>query len=165
MVAPLGTLLDPTPQETLLRLVEVEMGLWRRHDVIGIRREDPLHELRSRRITRFDDPGAILPGLEETLALVEPELGLAGLVIGSVAEEAAIREQRSDLEIEVDPLVGSRRPNEQGHRGQDPTESRRDHGVNVAMMSGDVLPNHWIDDRNATPLQSGWEVPVVQRAS
>ncbi len=62
------------------------------------------------RVARGDDLDVVV-GREQTFLLVEPEVGLAMILVWPVAEEAVLGQDRPDVAVEVDafPPVGFRR--------------------------------------------------------
>ena len=80
--------------------------------VAGFGGADARKEAALRRIAGSDDVIAAAIGAEAVLG-VEPEVGDAPLVVGAVAGEAVVRENRPDVAVEIDGLVGG-----QTHAGQ-----------------------------------------------
>ena len=107
-------LLDPAQEQRLLRVGQRQAGFRRRHHVVVVR-EDPPNELAALRLPWFDDGPAIVERLEGAGGNVEPQLGFAFAGVGSVATEAAIGEEWTDLRGEVYRRGARRR----GLRGED----------------------------------------------
>ena len=99
-----GALCDPTFQQGLLRIRQRQMRLGRRHHVVFVVRVDPPDHLALAGIARFDDRPSVVDFLERAFPSVEAELGLPLRGVRSVAAEAPVRQQRADLEAEVDAI-------------------------------------------------------------
>jgi hypothetical protein len=116
VLAPGRARVEPFLQGLDLRLGELLVGLGGGHEVVGVLGDDPPIELALGALPG-DDGGAalviLLPGLE---FVVEPEVGLALLGVGSVAGEAGVGEDGEDVAVEVDAgvLVRSRAGQEEG---------------------------------------------------
>jgi hypothetical protein len=77
--------------------------LRRRHDLIGVRAHDALDEGALLRITRHHGDDAVVVLLRGGL-VVETEVCLAFFIVGAVAEEAVLAQDRADLLGKVDGL-------------------------------------------------------------
>ena len=108
---PLGALFDPADQRRLLDLVEREVRIGRRHHHLGVGAGDAADQLALGRAARHDGAMARLQRRQRRCLHVEPQPALALPVVRTVALEAAVREERLDVEVEVDPIghTGDRR--------------------------------------------------------
>ena len=113
-----GALLYPATEEFLLFWREGLMRLLRGHEVIFVLREDSLDDLRFFGFARDDGDLPALAGLEREFADVEPEATFAGFLIESMAMEAGVRHDRTDVTVEADG-VGRRVGSEQGGKAED----------------------------------------------
>ncbi len=110
---PLGTLLDPTLQDTDLFLGERPAQRPGGHPIgLVLSRDSPV-ELAGLQVTRHDGSGTRGGRPERAVPGVEPETGLAVPRIGAVAFETLVREDRPDLEVEIN------RPRRIGGRHRD----------------------------------------------
>ena len=99
--------LDPALQGGLLFGGDHAMALGRRHQVVGVRRDDPAPERGFRRIAGGEHRPFLLGTAVEAFLGVESETRLALAGVGSVAVEAVLRKDGADLAVEVD-LLGCR---------------------------------------------------------
>ena len=109
-VRPVGRpLLDPAPEEVFLGRAQSLAALGRRHEEPLAGRADPPIETALGRLARDDRRPSRLGRLEHRLVAIEPELGLALVLVGSVTLETTVRQDRPDLAVEVD-LRGRQAP-------------------------------------------------------
>jgi hypothetical protein len=101
-------LLDPAAEEVALRGAQRELALRRGHALVGVVGQDAPHELARFGVARHDGEAARFAERRDgTLGRVEPESRFAAPLVGPVTAEAAVGEERPDLEIEVDgPPLG-----------------------------------------------------------
>lgn len=112
-----GALGNPATEQFLLGGCERLVGLRRRHEVVGIGAEDPMDQLTGLGVSRFEG----LSG-QSFLAEVETEFSLPGVFVGSVAMEAGVGQDGTDVPIVLDPVGGVGRRQEEA--GNNPPESR-----------------------------------------
>ena len=103
---------DPLLQELLLRTGQCAFALRWRHHLIRIGVQNALDELALRCVAR--DERLLFHRL---LAHIKAEASLAMIRIRTVAEEAFVRENRTDVAIELDLREGGRAQG-RGHRGK-----------------------------------------------
>ena len=105
-----------------------ELRLRRRHHLVLVRAHDPLQQLALRDFARHDRRDTLADS-QRAFAGVEPELRLAGALVGSVAVEAFVREDRPHLAVEIDRAAGrSGDPaGEQGRQEQGGVTRKRTH--------------------------------------
>ena len=114
--------LDPTPEQRLLGAGQRQVRLGRRHHGRRRRRRGrPAGQLAAIRLARRDDGPPVVERLERAGRQVETQLGFAFAGVGSVATEAAIGQQRTDLGGEVDRRLADGR----GLSGEDDDRERR----------------------------------------
>lgn len=77
----------------------------RRHPLGRIRSGEPAYDLALAWVAGFYDEHSSGESLQSGLFRIKPQFGHPGLRIGTVAGEAAVREQGPDLEIEVHLFV------------------------------------------------------------
>ena len=99
MVLILGSLVDPVSQQGLLRIGEFLVRIPRGHEQVRIVRDDALDQgafggFAWQDRSRFD--GLFGP--------IESQIGLAMLSVRSMAIKTILREDRTDVPIELDPL-------------------------------------------------------------
>ena len=82
------------------------MLLGRRHDVIGVGRLDALDQFALLGLAGQDDEVALTVALRIFL-VVEAQLPLAGFLVGAVAGDTVLGQDRPDLAAEVDRLSGT----------------------------------------------------------
>ena len=99
----LGAGLDPFGENPFLISRERHLRVRRRHDEIGIGARDPGDDLAVERMAGHHCAGTAVEFGDRRLTHVEPQAGLAVSLVGSVALEAAIGEDRPDLVGEVRP--------------------------------------------------------------
>ena len=93
---------DPPFQQIFLRSGQHLVRFGRRHDFVGISREDMLHELAGLGLAGNDG----FP-LEGDIAIIEAQLGFALIFVVPMADETVFGEDRPDVPIEFD-AVGRR---------------------------------------------------------
>ena len=103
MVSPCGSLLDPSLEQFALLGCDGFSGRWGRHDQIGIMAFDPTQDFAVLWRARRNGPFALAFELRGCL-LVEPQVRLAMGRVGSMAMEAMLGEDRSNLKPKVDRL-------------------------------------------------------------
>lgn len=106
MGLPRSTFRDPGFKEGDLAGFELSMGLGRRHDFVWVFVEETLIE-GTVVGSAFDDGGAT-GGVEEAGLSVESQTGFAGAGVGTVAMEAGVSEDRTDVFIERDACLSQR---------------------------------------------------------
>jgi hypothetical protein len=116
VLLPFRALLDPFLEERDLVRAQREVRLRRRHDLLRVSRGQAMEQLTLRGVAGLDDELAVLQRLERALRRIKPELALARFLIRAVTEEAAVREQRLDVIIEVD--AGRKRGCAEGQHGR-----------------------------------------------
>ncbi len=99
---------DPLPDQILLRLGQLFMSVFRRHQLGWIRRENPLNDCALLGLSRNDRRDTGLRGLHRLFAPVEPQTGHACLRIKPVAAKARIRHDRPNITVESDFGVGNK---------------------------------------------------------
>ena len=100
---------DPFRENPLFVVGERYLRVRRRHHEVGIGAGDPGDEFAVVRVARHDRPGAAVEFPQGLVAEVEPQAGLAVALVGAMALEAAVGEDRTDLPGEVGSRRGSRR--------------------------------------------------------
>ena len=112
--------MDPSLEQFDLFCGQGFAGIGRRHEILGILRGDAGDDLTLSGITGHDRvvSSQIGPG---PLWGVETQFGLAVILIGAVAVEAVVGQNRADVPIELNGLISGRqpRPEETGARQQD----------------------------------------------
>src|SRR5438128_546477 len=123
-----SSLRDPAADQVDLVLAQMKIGLGRGHPLAGVFRRDALDHRAFLRLPRYDRATG-----ERYLRNVEPQLGLAFVLIGAVADKAAIGQEWPNLEVVID-FPRLRRCG--GARGQyEPKNADReqyDHGPSAA---------------------------------
>ena len=138
---PSGSCPDPLGQDAALVGIRTFLVLRRRHPLFGVVALDPLHQLRFRRLTGDENAGPSQPRLR-----IQPEISLAGLLVGSVAGETEFRENRTNVTVEVD-VVGGHVPGNAGAPRQDaqhndcstPVHHRLDHVPSGTDSTVDIV--------------------------
>jgi hypothetical protein len=100
----LRALLDPAHEQPALVRRQGQVRLGRRHHLVRVVVVDPLDQGTLRRVARLDHEPVVVQRPMGALGRVQPHLGLAGLLVGPVAAETPVRQQRPDLVVEADPL-------------------------------------------------------------
>jgi hypothetical protein len=95
-----GALGNPSVKDLLLSWSEFLMRVGRRHNFIGFGRRDAARQLTIRRLARYDWRRAGLRRFDCVVAQVQPQLGLASVVVRTVAMKAVVRKDRSHVAIE-----------------------------------------------------------------
>ena len=98
---PLGALLDPAREDAALHVGQAQMRLGRRHHHLRVAAVDASHQLAAIRVAGHHRPASRFEPGQRRLADVQPQPRLTRLVVGTVALEAAIRQQGADVEVEV----------------------------------------------------------------
>lgn len=80
---------DPLPDELLLAGVEFEVRVRWRHDLVGIRRSDPLPDEGLFRLAGHECLAAVAFG-EGPFGNIEAQVGFPGILVEAVAFEAAV---------------------------------------------------------------------------
>ncbi len=90
-------MLDPSPDQRDLLGGQMLAALLRRHLQLGVVALDPEDQVAIVGLARHNRSAAVLEVGEGTFLGVEPELGLACLLVRPVAGKAIVREQRPDI--------------------------------------------------------------------
>ena len=122
MAFPARALLDPLANGIDLGIGEHNAGLRRRHSRSAVSRADASEQAAFRLIAGRHDLVAAPIG-EETLFGIEPQVGQAMLVIGTVAGEAVVGKNRPNVAIEIDGLFGAQAKPGSAH-GQNHTKTQ-----------------------------------------
>ena len=101
---------DPGGEDLLLPGSEHPLRVGRGHDDVGVGAVDPGHELAVVGVPRHDRPIPRIGRGEGVITPVEPQAPLARGVVGAVALEAAVGEDRPNLAAEVGPLTAGQPP-------------------------------------------------------
>ena len=102
---PLRALLDPFADGGDLRVGERGAGLRRRHAAGAVGGADARQQAALRRVAGGDDVVAAAVG-EQALFGIEAQVGDAALVVGPVAGEAVVGQNRTHVAIEIDQRPG-----------------------------------------------------------
>ena len=102
------TLFDPALERFLLLGLEMAMRIGRRHHFRFVVGRDAAPEFALLGVAG-DDRGDVVVFGVGGFGHVEPQLGLAGLFIEAVALEAVFGEDRADVAVEIELLLGGRR--------------------------------------------------------
>ena len=142
VVSPFG---NPAAQQRLFGVRQRQVRVGRRHHVVVELRKDAANELALLRNTRFDDGPPVVDVLEGPFTRVEAQLGLPLRGVGAVAAKAAVRQQRANLEAEIDPagrwrgrLAGVGRAGQAGERGDRERHGKSDPGAHTGAFSGEA---------------------------
>lgn len=100
MLFPRGPLFDPRAEEG--GLAGVQTFAAGRHATTGVGGFDAGDEFTGVGVAGDHGPAAGLEKGEESFGCIEAQAGLAGLVVGAVALDAVVREDRANVPIEVD---------------------------------------------------------------
>src|SRR5687768_3680240 len=100
MSLPLRPLLDPSLDQCDLLGLELLARLARWHDLVFVVSGNALEQRTVTRLTG-DDDHRLIRLAEEAFLRVEPQVGLALVLVGAVAGEAVFRQDRADVAIEV----------------------------------------------------------------
>ena len=103
-----GALRDPAPDQFLLGFAECLVGGGGRHEVIGILGEEPFDDCALVGLAGDDGKLPGLGRLQRLVAPVETEVGFARGGVRTVAVEAVLREERTDVAIIVQRFRGPR---------------------------------------------------------
>ena len=101
VTSPGRALPDPFLEQRELRGRDGLVLLGRRHHVVGVRRFDALDQFALLRLARQDDEVSLAVALG-VLFVVEPQFSFAAFLIRSVAGDAVLGKDRTDLTAEVD---------------------------------------------------------------
>ena len=124
MLLVLCALFNPEAERFLLVCGQLFVGGRRRHHLGGVGREDarPDFALRER---AGGDGRAAVEGAGGVLGSIEAEVGLAGLGVKPVTGETGLREDRSDVAIELDDAIGGGSGQRRDAQHQDHRETAR----------------------------------------
>ena len=113
----LGPFGDPALSSSFWAAVSFLVDFVGRHQLVG-------SSLRMRATSSLSSglPGTIASLARAVVAVVEAELGLAVLLVGTVAEEAVLGEDRPDVAVELHLLA---RPRGARGEGEDPQDNER----------------------------------------
>ena len=101
VVLPLGTLLNPAPDQLLLAVGESTAGVGRRHDVIRVVGGDAAVNLALAWLAVDERAHAVF--VTKCIGLgIEPQLGLALVGVRPVALVTVVGEDRADVAVELD---------------------------------------------------------------
>jgi hypothetical protein len=103
---PFRPLSNPAFEQIDFRLGEREMRIPGWHQVVGVLRRNSAVKLALGWIPRLDDAKAAFGRAEGSILGVQTELRLALLLVRPVANPTTIRQQRTNLVIEIDRLGG-----------------------------------------------------------
>lgn len=131
MVLVLGSLFDPADEELLFVFGQWLRMVRRRHAVV-VAAGDAGDDFACLGITGSDRAVAVAVR-NGRIADIQPEVGFACAGIGAMTGEAAVREDRPDIAIELDGVGGTCTSHQQGEQHE--RESAR-HGGQVCMMMG-----------------------------
>ena len=137
----LGALVDPAFEDVDLRRRELFASPRRRHALLDIRVRDATDQLGKRR------------ACQGRVAVVEAELGFALLLVGTVALEAVVGEDRADVAVEADGVriclaVRCRRADQREHQEYRNPANHRGPVPAYPKTSTSGVPS---DTRNAKP--------------
>jgi hypothetical protein len=139
-LAPPGPLVDPALDGVDLLGGQLAVGLRRRHPLVGVLGGQSADQLALAALAG-DNDGLAVADAEGPLLGVEAELGLAGLLVRAVAEEAVVRQDGQHVAAEVHRRVGG------AGRQRDEGEEQQAGGSGHGARGGDG--------------RSGWDVLVV----
>jgi hypothetical protein len=127
--------LDPAAQQVDLRRVQRLPRLRRGHEIVGIGSRDPLQQLAVPGLPRHDGRGSRLGGRHRRIPVIEPQPALALFVVRPVAGEALVREDRTNVAVEIETGVEGGR----GRKGAEESAQdrhEREEGVPPHVVSG-----------------------------
>ena len=103
-------LLNPAANLRLLRVAQITVRRWRRHDVIEVGRLDARPDLACLKVERLDRRYAVRGRCIGKLRAIKPQLRLARLLVKPVAGKAVLRQNRTNIAVEIDGrvVIGSR---------------------------------------------------------
>jgi ATP-binding cassette subfamily B protein len=101
---PFRPLLNPAPDQIRLLRRKSFLCLRRRHPLLRIRMGDPPHQLACPRFTRLHNRTVVGLG-EQPFSCVQPQPGFPLPLVRSVAFQAVIRENRQDIQIELNGFI------------------------------------------------------------
>ena len=122
-----GALGDPAADRVHLGGRQHLMEFRRRHVVVRVRRQQPLHHRTLLRLAGDDGGIAGLAALARRLEGVEAQLALVLALVGAVAGEAGVGEDRPDVPVELDAFGGGGERAEETGGGQ--AEAGKAHGA------------------------------------
>ena len=111
-----GTCGNPLREEFLLRRGEHVVALGRWHHHVGVGLVEAGHEFALLGMARHDRPAAAVEFRDCRVAVVESQAAAAVVLVGPVAGEAVVRQDRPDVPVEVGRSVGG----QQGGAGDRP---------------------------------------------
>ena len=94
-------LTDPAFEQFFFGSRQREMRVRRRHQVVFVLGEDAADKFAVFDVAGFYDSHPVFEFLQRAVALIETQLGFARSGVRPVTAEATIREQRTNLEIEI----------------------------------------------------------------
>src|SRR5580704_13158105 len=101
MLRPCRALIDPLSEQLDLLRLQRLVELRRRHDRFGIVRRDAGEQFALRGFAGNEGKTAAAESSKRAVLGVKPELGLALLVVGSVAGETMFRQDGPNLPVEI----------------------------------------------------------------
>ena len=147
----LGTLLDPRREDPLLRVSENLVRHLRWHGQERIRVRDPLDQLARRSVARLDHAAG-----QRVVTPVEAESRLASVRIRAVAGKAVLREDRSDIPVELNAV--STLQNASGQRGGY-SNSKRDLHVRSVPTDNRIPFGHGSQRRSPSKPRASYDGP------
>ena len=118
------SLRDPSPEHGAAVIIELALGIGRRHALLDIGVPNAAHELTRARVTGHDRSHPIALG-DRDRANIEPQIRLTRVPIRPMTGQATIRKNGPNIPVELDRLrkldPGLGTPN---RRHQDPTPSQ-----------------------------------------
>ena len=93
---------NPAPQSVFFRRGQRLFRLRWRYEIIGIGGVDAMDQLALLRLSRCHGLFTVMIR-DGTIALIQPQIGLAALFIEAVAAKALVREDGPDIAIELNP--------------------------------------------------------------
>ena len=152
---------NPSAHRVNLHGSERLLALRRRHEVVGVLRDEPLDEFALRGLAGQDD-GFLRP--EQTLFRVEPELRLAGLLIRAVALKAVLREDGQHLAVEIRRRLGRGRGE---GRGRDGERGEREQSSAKGVEKGHLVSgirrecSRWVGEEKTKFVRSAAKTPLT----
>ena len=151
------TLFDPLPQLSLLRGGQRLTRLRWRHHFRNIRAVDARPQSRFVQVPWHDGHIARLRRLERLLTHIQTQTGLSQFRVGTVALKTVLREDRSDVAIELHAVIGPDGcPGKKAQHDGEPLVVSRVHSrvPDVARLRESVL---WSKDSRVRQPRSGFE--------
>ena len=118
MVVPGGTLIDPLANLRDFGVGQRLAGLLWRHLFVEVRRRQSSDDLACGCVTRNDGESARGQFGKGAFAVVQAEIRGAFRRVWSVTPKAVVRQQRANVTIEVDRVLGSSRGRQKGQQQQ-----------------------------------------------